>query len=185
MREENKIEKTVRSSLKEEPEPMELDKEWLKLESQLEVKEFFTFRWNRFNVYYLASFVASLGMAASALYLALSLDTAAPRQQVWVQTDTLYVDRIVHDTLVVYQNGRQKAVTSLKKEGETIQNAVTQNVPKEITPPKAEESSAPKAAETPVPESKKIVYQYKRDTIVKFDSVKVSKRQWKKMQKAK
>ncbi len=186
----NNLESLLQSKLDESPAPLELDKDWLKLESILDVKSFLTFRWNHFNMYYLGSILATMCMAGTALYLSLNQPQFDSTNTQFTRTDTVYVDRVMHDTILVASNsmalkGNAKMTLISQKTNElkptnilpTIDSIKT-NVPVERVP-----HSTPVASKEQDVVKKPVVYQFKRDTIVKYDSIKISKREHKRMQK--
>lgn len=184
------MEQLFQSKLDENPANSSFDKEWLKLDQQLESNAFFKFKWNRFNIHYLATLLVAVGMAGSALYFAL-FPTQYHHIRYIVRTDTVFVtgkemsnERLAPQTatLLPTNNPAKKNASATSVEPQPSQQEALDipennheahgnpSAPTEVTPPL-------------VQTAKPSVIHYKQDTILKYDSIKVSKRQWRKMKK--
>ncbi|MBC7391045.1 MAG: hypothetical protein H7329_17700 [Opitutaceae bacterium] len=181
----DKLENWLQNKLEEQPEPMNLDKEWLRMEDSLDGRAFLKFRWNRFNIYYLATWFATMCVAGTALYRSYKTDYYLPMTTGNMQADTVFISKTIHDTVWVGQLKVNKVIESRNsfpsESSSKLESHVEDDPQPEIVPTIVE---IPVVSEEKHKEiSRPIVYQYKRDTIFKFDSVKVSKRELKKLRK--
>ena len=184
-KEKDKLGNWLQNKLEEHPEPMNLDKEWLRLEDSLDGRAFLRFRWNRFNIYYLATWFATMCIAGTALYRSYKTDDYFPGPTGTLQADTVFISKTIHDTIWV---GKPR-VNKVIENGKPVQSEISSNLESQVDG-HIQSEPVPERVETPAVSEEKpkeitrpVVYQYKRDTIFKFDSVKVSKRELKKLRK--
>ena len=202
-----KIEDLYSTSLNSSPTYDEKNTEWIKIDTELNRKEFYSFSFYRFNVYYVGLLLLNL------LTTAWMINSHINHKHETTSNHTHTHIRQTEEHLIPYVVASTKEIDSLKEVDtarniKTIVTSTPQNSSKEqiLIDLKTEDKESIRTIpivdtiqnkidsssistpiikkETPtLVDIKDTVIIHKKDTIIQIDSIKVSNRKWKKINK--